>query len=185
MVPLPERHPAGDDHVKLTGVGCVLTLLTVAVILGVALPIAHWRDPETGQPVPRTVAIFAPFLIGAAFHGIAAGLLRLVGLRTWSKSEKDGSVPPVSKEEEEEDKAQSLQSFFLESNIDHNVAEATCSPVLAPCSQQEYLSCAPGPPSPPSGPLSNPSKVGICCQPRRWICQTSTGCSCNWRRSSR
>jgi hypothetical protein len=69
-------------------------LLTVAVILGVALPIVQWRDPDTGEPLPRMVALFAPLLIGAAFHGIGTGLLWLVGLRTWSKSEKDDSASP-------------------------------------------------------------------------------------------
>jgi hypothetical protein len=80
---------ADDDNAKLTGVGCVLTLLTVVVIFGVALPIVQWRDPATGRPLPRAVAIFSPFLIGAAFHGIASVFLRLIGLRVWSKREKD------------------------------------------------------------------------------------------------
>ena len=89
--PVAEGNPAGDDKVKPTGVGCVLTLLTVGIILGVAIPIVQWRDPQTGQPLPRTVAIIAPFLIGAAFHGIGMLLLRLFGLRTWSESETEES----------------------------------------------------------------------------------------------
>jgi len=60
----------------------------------VALPIVRWRDPATGQPLPRDEAILAPFLIGAAFHGIGTVLLRLVGLRIWSKSETDESCSP-------------------------------------------------------------------------------------------
>ena len=91
---MTERHPAGDDNPKLTGVGCVLTLLTIVVIIGVALPIVQWRDPETGRPLPRAVAIFAPFLIGAAFNGICTVLLRLVGLRLWSTSNRDNSASP-------------------------------------------------------------------------------------------
>jgi hypothetical protein len=83
--------PAEGDKGKLTAVGCVLTLLTTAVIFGVALPVVQWRDPETGQPLPRMVAILAPILIGAVFHGIGTGFLRLLGLQTWSKSEKDAS----------------------------------------------------------------------------------------------
>lgn len=82
-----------DDNAKLTGVGCVLTLLTVAVIFSVAVPIVRWRDAETGRPLPRTVAILAPFLIGAVFNGLGIGLLRLLGLRIWSKSEKDDATP--------------------------------------------------------------------------------------------
>jgi len=91
---LAERNPAGDGNDKLTGVGCVLTLLTVAVIFGVAIPIVQWRDAQTGRPLPRMVAIFAPFLIGAIFNGIGIGLLRLLGLRVWSKSAKDDSASP-------------------------------------------------------------------------------------------
>ena len=62
--------PAEDDKGKLTAAGCVLTLLSTAVIFAVALPIVQWRNPETGQPLPRMVAILAPILIGAVFHGI-------------------------------------------------------------------------------------------------------------------
>jgi hypothetical protein len=86
--------PGEGDGAKLTGVGCVVTLLTVAIILGVALPIVRWRDPATGQPLPRMVAVIAPFLVGASFHGICAALLRLVGLRLWSKPGKDGPASP-------------------------------------------------------------------------------------------
>jgi hypothetical protein len=92
---LTERDPPDDDKAKPTHVGCVLTLLSVAVIVGVAVPIAHWRDPATGQPPPRMVAILAPILIGAAFHGMGTFLLRLVGLRTWSKPET--GAPPRSR----------------------------------------------------------------------------------------
>jgi hypothetical protein len=90
---LAEHRPAGDDG-KLTGVGCVLTLLTVAVIFSVAIPIVQWRDAETGRPLPRAVAIFAPFLIGAVFNAIGIGLLRLLGLRILSKPEQDDSDSP-------------------------------------------------------------------------------------------
>jgi hypothetical protein len=76
------------DNTKLTSVGCVLTLLTAAVIFGVAIPIVRWRDPATGQPLPLTIALFAPFLIGAAFNGIAMLLLRVFGVRVWSTQEK-------------------------------------------------------------------------------------------------
>jgi hypothetical protein len=88
---MPERNPVGDDKAPLTGVGCVLTVLTFAVIVGVAIPIVRWRDPETGEPLPRGLAIWAPFIIGASFYGISSVLLRLVGLRVWSKPEKEGT----------------------------------------------------------------------------------------------
>ncbi len=92
--PLSEPNPEDDDNAKLTGVGCVLTLLTVAVIIGLALPIVQWRDSVTGQPLPRDIAISSPLLIGAAFYGVASLFLRLIGLPVWSKREKDDSNRP-------------------------------------------------------------------------------------------
>jgi hypothetical protein len=77
------------DNTKLTGVGCVLTLLTVAIIFAVAIPVVRWRHPATGQPLPRDVAIITPLLIGAAFNGIASLLLRVLGVRVWSRREKE------------------------------------------------------------------------------------------------
>src|SRR5262245_20491705 len=92
--PAPDAHerkigglPEGDNT-KLTGVGCVVTLLSVAVAFVVAIPVVRWRDPATGQPLPREVAIIAPLLIGAAFNGIASFLLRVLGVRVWAKQEK-------------------------------------------------------------------------------------------------
>jgi hypothetical protein len=89
---LAEPDPTNDKNAQLTATGCIVTMLTVAVILGVAIPIVRWRDPDTGQPLRRSIAIFAPFLIGAAFHGIATVVLRLVGLRMWKTTEKDESA---------------------------------------------------------------------------------------------
>ncbi len=88
---MPFRKPTGDSKAPLTGVGCVLTLLTFAVIVCVAISIVRWRDPETGEPLPTDLAIWAPLLIGASFHGISSVVLRLVGLRVWSKPEKEGT----------------------------------------------------------------------------------------------
>ena len=79
---------------KMTWVACVLMLLSVAVIFGVAIPIVQWRDAETGQPLPRMVAIFTPLIIGAFFNAIGIGLLRLVGVRIWSGPEQDDSDAP-------------------------------------------------------------------------------------------
>jgi len=86
---LAERISPDDDKAKPTCVGCVLMLLSVAVIFGVALPIVRWRDPATGQPLPRYVAIVTPLLIGAAVHGIGSLFLKLIGVRVWSKRESE------------------------------------------------------------------------------------------------
>jgi len=89
---LHERITAGpetDDNAKLTAAGCVLTLLSVAVIVAVAVPIVRWRDPADGLPLPRFLAILSPLLIGAAVHGIGSLLLRILGLPVWSKPDTD------------------------------------------------------------------------------------------------
>jgi hypothetical protein len=90
---MSERNPDGADKEKLTGVGCVLTTLSLAVTIGAAVPIVLWRD-STGQPLPHDVALYSPLLIGAAFHGIGTGILWLVGLRVFSKPEKDETEWP-------------------------------------------------------------------------------------------
>lgn len=89
----PPHDPESDKNARLTSVGCLVTLLTVAVIFGVAIPIVRWRDPDTGRPLPRSIAIFGPLLIGAVFHGIATVVLRLVGVRMWKAPEQDETPP--------------------------------------------------------------------------------------------
>jgi hypothetical protein len=84
-----EPDPENDANTKLTAAGCVLTALSIAIICVVALPIVRWRDPDTGQGLPRMVAIAAPILVGAAFHGLASLFLKLIGVPLWSKREKD------------------------------------------------------------------------------------------------
>jgi len=94
-LPIPKRDtnltggPAIEDKENLTGVGCVLTLLSFVVILAVALPIVRWRDPLTGNPLPKEVAIATPVLIGAAVYGIGSLFLKLICVRVWSKRESD------------------------------------------------------------------------------------------------
>jgi hypothetical protein len=85
---MSEPDPKIDDKSKLTGVGCVVTLLSVCVIVCVAIPIVRWRDPA-GVPLPRTVAIVAPILIGAMFQGSVAVILKFVGISLWSDPESD------------------------------------------------------------------------------------------------
>jgi hypothetical protein len=87
-LPDPKKDSA-EDNAKLTGVGYALTLLTIAVIFAVALPIVRWRDPLTGERLPRTIAIVSPFLIGGAVHGIGTLFLWCIGLPVWSTQKKD------------------------------------------------------------------------------------------------
>jgi hypothetical protein len=77
-------------------------LITVILILGVALPIVRWRDPATGQPLPQELAIFSPFIFGAAFFGTASLILRLIGLPAWLTQVKGDSNGPASRGGEED-----------------------------------------------------------------------------------
>jgi hypothetical protein len=91
---LSESKANDDDNERLTGVGYVVTVVSVIVVFGAALPIVQWRDPETGQPLPRLVAIVSPLLIGALFHGIASVILRLIGLPVWATEKQDETDGP-------------------------------------------------------------------------------------------
>ena len=85
----PTADKIGGAEEKLTAAGCVLALVSTAAIFIAAIPIVRWRDPATGLPLPRTVAIFSPVLIGAAVNGVGLLLLRLIGVRVWVKKDVD------------------------------------------------------------------------------------------------
>jgi hypothetical protein len=91
---MTEHNETCDEKVKPTAVGCVVTLLSVAVMLGVAYPVVHWLHSLPIQP-PREAVIPAPLLIGAIFYGIVSGFLKLLGVRLWAKGEKE--LPPSAK----------------------------------------------------------------------------------------
>jgi hypothetical protein len=77
------------DTSRPTLAGCLLMVLSLAVIFGLAVPLVRWRHPETGQPLPRSVAIFVPVLAGALCYGIGSVILRLLGLPLSLQSQKD------------------------------------------------------------------------------------------------
>ena len=83
------KHNDDNANGRLTGAGCLLVALSVAVILGSAVPIVTWRDPDTKQALPRTVAIAAPVIAGALCFSIGSLLLRILRLSVWSKPTKD------------------------------------------------------------------------------------------------
>ena len=84
----PAEEKGGKDE-KLTAAGCVLALRSTAVLFASAVFIVRWRGPATGLPLPRTVAILSPILIGAAANGVGLLLLRLVGVRVWVKKDAE------------------------------------------------------------------------------------------------
>jgi hypothetical protein len=71
-----------DDRVnrQTTVAGCVLMVVSLAVLAGVALPVVTWRDPESGRPLPRELSIAVPLLAGALCYGIGTGILKIFGV---------------------------------------------------------------------------------------------------------
>jgi len=76
---------ADDCKSKPTFAGCFLTLLSVAVIFGSAVPIVTWRSSDSGLPLPRMIAIFAPLLAGALCYAVGAAILRLFGMSMFTR----------------------------------------------------------------------------------------------------
>ena len=83
--------PHKDDEGQTTFAGCVLMSLSLVLIGAVALPIVSWRDPDTGQPLPRFICIIAPILAGAAFYGIGTGILKVLGIAVLAKPKESPS----------------------------------------------------------------------------------------------
>jgi hypothetical protein len=85
----PGRDPsawlADDRKSKPTFAGCFLTLLSVAVNFGSAVPIVTWRSSDSGLPLPRMIAIFAPLLAGALCYAVGAAILRLFGMPIFAR----------------------------------------------------------------------------------------------------
>src|ERR1700722_10340951 len=69
-----------DKESKATLAGSILMVFSLTVIGCVALPIVRWRDPVSGNPLPRMIAIFTPVLAGALFCAIGTGILKMLGI---------------------------------------------------------------------------------------------------------
>jgi hypothetical protein len=95
---------AGDDNNQITFAGCLLVLLSLAVIVAVALTLVQWRDPNSGEPLDRDVLVMTPVVAGALFCAIVGGLLRMLGVRVLAKSMKQSCDRPNDSERSERDK---------------------------------------------------------------------------------
>jgi hypothetical protein len=100
--------PDDDKDSKITGAGCILVVIDLAVLFGVALPVVRWRDPASGLPLPKIVAIFIPFLIVAVFNGIAMVGLKLLG------------IPVLRGPDKTSDRAQKSNKTWLLSESERN-----------------------------------------------------------------
>src|SRR5580704_17383063 len=87
---MAEQHQ-DDASRRLTGAGCLLTALSTAVILGSAVPIVSWRDPDSKLPLPRSIAIASPLVAGALCFGFGSTILKVLGMTVWAKPQQDSS----------------------------------------------------------------------------------------------
>jgi hypothetical protein len=94
----------GDDNNQPTFAGCLLMLLSLAVIVVVALTLVRWRDPNSGQTLPRDALIWIPVVAGALFYAIVGGLLRMLGVRALPKPMKEWCDRPNDFKRSERDK---------------------------------------------------------------------------------
>jgi hypothetical protein len=94
----------GDDNNQITFAGCLLVLLSLAVIVAVALTVVQWRDPNSGEPLPRDALILTPVVAGALFCALVGGLLRMLGVRVLAKPKKESCDRANDFERSERDK---------------------------------------------------------------------------------
>jgi len=90
----PFASPEDDPRSKPTAAGFFLTLICVAVIFGSAVPILTWRDADTGLPIPRSIAIAAPFLEAALCYAVGALVLKLLGIAITRKPTEPTDADP-------------------------------------------------------------------------------------------
>ena len=65
------------------------------------MPIVTWRDPDSGRPLTRSVAIALPLVAGALCFGMGSTILKVLGLAVWAKLKKGSS-----------DRAEQMMSSF-------------------------------------------------------------------------
>jgi hypothetical protein len=92
-----------DDGSRPTVAGCLLLLLSLAVIGGAALLVVRWRDPVSGLPLPQEIAMVVPVLAGALCCAIGTGLLRVLGLSVLTKPKRQSSDRPKDLDASEKD----------------------------------------------------------------------------------
>ena len=94
----------GDDNNQPIFAGCLLMLLSLAVIVAVALTLVRWRDPNSGATLPAEALIQIPVVAGAWFWAIVGGLLRMLGVSVLEKPMKESCDRSNDFERSERDK---------------------------------------------------------------------------------
>jgi hypothetical protein len=89
---MPDPEDSKDERSIVAG--CLLMVVCLAVIAGVAVYVVTWRDADSGRALPKKVAIVVPLLAGALCYGIGTTILKVLGLPVLVKSEKESSGHP-------------------------------------------------------------------------------------------
>jgi len=71
-----------DDEKNLqpTLAGCLLTVLSLAVLGGLALLAVRWREPDSDEPLDKEIVVLLVILGWALFYGIGSAILTSLGL---------------------------------------------------------------------------------------------------------
>ncbi|MFO0966864.1 MAG: hypothetical protein U0793_14925 [Gemmataceae bacterium] len=85
--------PDPQDKSRPTTAGCLLMLLSLGAIVAVALPLLRWRNPATGETLPRYAAVMLPIVGGAVFFSVGAAILKVLGLPISAKPEETTPSP--------------------------------------------------------------------------------------------
>jgi hypothetical protein len=96
---MAQPDPDDGKNEQATAAGCLLIVVCLAAIGGMAFYLLTWRDPETGLALPQKVVIFVPLLAGAVCYGIGAAILQVLGLPVLRQPEKESDDPPHDSEE--------------------------------------------------------------------------------------
>jgi tetratricopeptide (TPR) repeat protein len=74
------RPQSKDDNSQMTVPGCLLMLLSLAVLSVVAVYLVTWRHPVSGAPLSRWVSIIVPLLAAALCYGGGTAILKFLGV---------------------------------------------------------------------------------------------------------
>jgi hypothetical protein len=91
---MAEPEPEDDKDGQSSVAGCLLMVVCLAVIGGVACYVVTWRDADSGRPLPRDAAILVSLFAGALCYGIGTAILRILGLPIVTKLKKESSDHP-------------------------------------------------------------------------------------------
>jgi MFS family permease len=80
---------------KLTRAGWLLTLATIALIVGLMLPYGGWLYGLLPKGrYPEQVVALPVLLVGLAFFAVGSLVLKWLGVPVWKQRDQEGGKPP-------------------------------------------------------------------------------------------